>query len=92
MRFSDDGLKYRDIVIYNDRHAQSRIRFTLAHEIGHIILEHTALTPHCEQEVNAFAAHLLAPMSLIYYYNCKNASDISQKFGLSAPASVDCPF
>ena len=87
MRFSDDGLKYRDIVIYNDRHTQSRIRFTLAHEIGHIILEHTALTPHCEQEANAFAAHLLTPMPLIYYYNCQNVSDISKKFGLSAPAS-----
>lgn len=86
-RYSDDGLKYKDVVIYNDNHAKSRIRFTLAHEIGHIILGHTALSPHCEQQANAFAANLLAPLPLIYYYHCQSASDISQKFGLSAPAA-----
>lgn len=43
--------------------------------------------PRCEQQANAFAANLLAPLPLIYYYRCQSASDISQKFGLSAPAA-----
>lgn len=70
------------IIFYNDfiRHT-SRIRWTIAHELGHLLLGHLdddkALLfmsnftrseyNKYELEANVFARELLAPMSLVYY-------------------------
>jgi hypothetical protein len=47
---------------------QDRLRYSLAHELGHLILHQMthenadpSLTPHAEQQANAFAAELLLP-------------------------------
>ncbi|MGG5216998.1 ImmA/IrrE family metallo-endopeptidase [Rahnella variigena] len=66
----------RKIIGYNRADSYSRIRFTLAHELGHHILGHTASYDRCfrdypedhnnsnswiEREANKFAAELLMP-------------------------------
>lgn len=67
------------LIIYNDTHVITRIRFTIMHEIGHIILEHlgdeaTELERgglpnykylRYEGEANTFAGNALAPPVLI---------------------------
>lgn len=97
-----DGNKY--IVFYNDFiFNKERIRWTITHELGHIILGHcdnkrtilvrSKLTDGeyniYELEANTFAREFLAPMSLVYYiYDCfGNNADIGSIFGLSHEAA-----
>lgn len=92
------------IIIYNDFTKNSgRIRWTIAHEFGHLLLGHlnddNALISRnnlskiqynvYELEANTFARELLAPMSLVYYiYDCfGNNADIGSIFGLSHEAA-----
>lgn len=92
------------IIFYNDFiDNKERIRWTIAHELGHIILEHcknerTIITRNnlsqkeyntYELEANTFAREFLAPMSLVFYiYNCfGNNADIGSIFGLSHEAA-----
>ena len=67
------------IIIYNDSKPENRIRFTIAHEFGHIVLGHLCETKNevgrdglpdteyfeYENEANTFASNLLAPPILI---------------------------
>lgn len=66
------GDKY--LVVYNDYSHYGRIQFTLAHELGHIILGHFLIpesvingdrSKELEVEANIFASELLAPSSVI---------------------------
>lgn len=67
-------------IFVNDRHANVRKRFTIAHEIGHYVLHKdligdgivedallraTGLTNSIERQANAFAADLLMPWALL---------------------------
>lgn len=51
----------RYIVIYRPEGNPARLRFTLAHELGHRILGHTGHSPREEREADTFASHLLCP-------------------------------
>ena len=42
-----------------------RLRFTLAHELGHVALRHGGEGEHEEREADCFASHLLAPRPVI---------------------------
>lgn len=64
-----------------------RIRFSLAHELGHHILGHKNETRHNEIEANFFAGNLLAPRMAIYYARCQNARDVSFIFQISEEAA-----
>jgi len=68
-RMDENGLYF---IMYNANTSVTRQRFTVAHEIGHIALEHIHLggdTSKClqekvqEKEANAFAGELLVPAS-----------------------------
>lgn len=55
------------LLLYNDEPGQSRarFRFTLAHELGHIVLKHRESSYVEEAEADAFAQHLLCPQPLL---------------------------
>lgn len=63
--------KGKSFIAYNTRHATTRKRFTVAHEIGHILLGHTSCnqgngnSSPLEVEANQFAAELLMPLALL---------------------------
>lgn len=69
-----DGVSYMDskglmFIMYKRNSPPNRKRFTLAHELGHIALEHISLnqssqnsTKAQEQEAHAFANSLLVPV------------------------------
>lgn len=84
---SEDGCLWRReddqyIILYNDTvESKERIRFTIAHEIGHFVLGHlnfsgkTKISRYTlndiendafEKEANYFAKRLLAPLPLVY--------------------------
>ena len=62
-----DGYVYRntrpglDLILYNAKSSIMRMRFTVAHEIGHARLKHRVHTPREEAEAHLFACQLLAP-------------------------------
>lgn len=60
-----DGVSYRipglpPIVFLNRNQPADRLRFSLAHELGHLVM-HTYPSPNMEQEANQFASALLMP-------------------------------
>ncbi len=48
------------LVLLNRNHPADRMRFTLAHELGHLVM-HRFPTPEMENEANAFASAFLLP-------------------------------
>ena len=87
-QISDDAFRLNNKVYYNDQAMFCRRRFSLAHEIGHIVLGHrTPYTNVKEREANYFASRLLAPRIAIYYAECKNANDVSKIFQMTYEAS-----
>ena len=52
-------------IYYNDNKIYGRINFTILHEIGHIILDHTQHSKLAEAEANFFAKYTIAPPVLI---------------------------
>ncbi len=53
------------LVAYQAEGHPARMRFTLAHELGHRVLGHTGENPSEEQEADEFANHLLCPRPVI---------------------------
>lgn len=85
---SDEAFTLKGEIYYNDRILLERMRFSLMHELGHIILEHSEKRTNTEeQEANFFASNILAPRIVIHYSNCKNAADVMKRFKLSEEAS-----
>lgn len=88
MKYSEDALNYKDKICYNDNLPLGRIRFSLMHELGHVILKHSRKkTRELEQEANLFASNILAPRMAIHYAGCKNQSDVSKLFHMTNEAA-----
>jgi Zn-dependent peptidase ImmA (M78 family) len=65
-----------------------RIRFTVAHELGHILLGYEEnLSPTEENEVDIFASRLLAPACLIWAMDIHDWKEIAKVFGISEKAA-----
>lgn len=59
------GLRGRTLLLYNDQSPPARQRFTLAHELGHLLLGHGVRSMREEDEADFFAAALLMPDALL---------------------------
>lgn len=72
------------VVAYNDSKSNCRIRFNIAHELGHIVREHIDESPWNEKEADYFGGYLLAPIPLVLAH-CPELgiSDIAEFFCLS---------
>ena len=88
----------RAIITINGSHASTRQRFTVAHELGHLMLHslgrkfrdvYSAATNSREElEANQFAAELLMPQS--FMVNVPRSTDpavVAQHFGVSHDAA-----
>ncbi len=53
------------VVCYREGGNPARLNFTLAHELGHILLHHSDDMTADEAEANCFAGHLLCPVPAI---------------------------
>ena len=62
------------LVLYNGQAPARRRAFTLAHEVGHICLNHRDDNPQNEREANIFAANLLAPRILLWEMGRQNGN------------------
>ena len=70
-------------IFYNDRMPVERIRFTIMHEIGHFVLDHTQHSELAESEANFFARYALAPPPLVHQEPPEDFMDIADRFNLS---------
>ena len=98
----------RYLILWNansaDNNVLGRMRWTKAHEIGHVILKHlpyiatqklaengfsNLTTPELEKEADMFAATFLSPIPLFDTLNIGSPSDVQTTFGLSMEASLN---
>ena len=61
-----DGVTFRapglpPLIVLNGDQPSDRMRFTLAHELGHLVMHHDQPTQSMEQEANDFASAFLLP-------------------------------
>ena len=81
-------------IFVNQSCSVERQRFTVAHELGHIILGHVGkfelvnrepseFDNPIEREANIFASRLLAPVCVLHEIGVRNPSDISKMCGIS---------
>lgn len=87
MARKSDGFTCGGIIFYNEQCTIQRQRFTVAHELGHILLhggqgicnrEPSANDNPTEQEANVFASRLLAPACVLWGIGVTNAGQISE--------------
>ena len=75
--------RFAFIIYYNDDMPERRIRFTIMHEIGHIILNHTEHSDLAESEANYFAKYALAPPPLVHELHIEDYLELSERFDIS---------
>ncbi|MBP0983034.1 MAG: ImmA/IrrE family metallo-endopeptidase [Oscillospiraceae bacterium] len=86
-------------IVYDDSESPDRNRFTIAHELGHILLGHEIEAgfghfrrivegkPITETQADEFAARLLAPACVLWALDVSSAGDIAALCGISDTAA-----
>ena len=77
-----------DLILYNHGWDVARINYTLAHEVGHILLGHEdADTEGEEREANRFASALIVPFAPLRALGRADARRVADFFGCSLSAA-----
>lgn len=85
-------------IVYNNNDIRQRVRFTIAHEVGHIFLGHAIVAgyhartidvakPDVETQADVFASRLLAPSCVLWALNLHTADDIAKVCDISLAAA-----
>lgn len=86
-----NGTKKATILYNEDILSSERKRFTIAHELGHIVLGHNEHSEKNEKEADTFASQLLLPHcileQLVRYGKPVTEIYLKEKFGLSNEAA-----
>lgn len=86
---SDDAFTLRREIYYDGNINPFRLRFSLMHELGHIMLNHSCEMNHYEEhEANYFASNLLAPRIMITESKCDTVEKVMDTFFLSNEAAT----
>lgn len=65
-------------ILYSNTCDEQQARFTISHEIGHILLQHYDIdNDDIEKEANSFAARLLMPLGVLNAIGISKAEDIA---------------
>lgn len=73
----------RTFVVYDDSTPIGRQRFTILHELGHVVLRHRQDSVLADAEADFFAKYAIAPPMLVYLIHPTDYLDIAEVFGLS---------
>ena len=86
-----DVSECRTMIFYNAERYTQRVRFTLIHEVGHIICHHKRNAPVEEAEANLFASQFLMPSAVILEIirrgHCLDAHKLCRVFDVSTAAA-----
>lgn len=85
-------------IVYDDTQSKQRCRFTIAHELGHILLGHTLKNgrhartfdlskPEIETEADVFASRLLAPACVLWALDLHTPTGIAKLCDISYQAA-----
>ncbi len=78
----------REYIFYDDlTQCYERQNWTILHEIGHIVLDHTGHSQHEEDEANFFAKYAIAPPVLIDKIGATSVEDVYDAFDISYEAA-----
>lgn len=82
LNISPEGFKdhTNTMIFYNDLKQPSKIKFTILHELGHIIRGHKEFSQLAESEAEWFAAYAIAPPPIIDLYDISDFTDIMDIF------------
>ena len=89
---SSDGFTFGKMIFYNEQCSIPRQRFTVAHELGHILLhngqgvynrEPSEKDIPIEAEANVFASRILAPACVLWGIGVTSAKQISEICNIS---------
>lgn len=91
LQASDEGMSCFDhtrgnkfVIYYNDDNRnKQRIRFTIMHEIGHIVLEHKESCEQTESEADFFARNALTPLPIMIINKIYDLEKIVSTFDIS---------
>lgn len=85
---SNDAFTLQGVIFYNDHFPhKERQRFSLMHEVGHIVLGHTGTCEENEKEADLFASHILAPRAIMHYLDCSSVKAVYRTFNISCMAA-----
>ena len=79
--FSKEENKF--YITYNDKAIETRIRFSLMHEVGHIVLGHKGESFLASKIADYFAGYILAPYPLILEFTGFDRERVMRTFGIS---------
>lgn len=89
MLSSEYGLTIRKgkqaLILYNQEKDPRTVRFTIAHELGHVVLHHREDTRATDREANCFARNLLCPLPVARGLHLTSPEDYASTFGVSLP-------
>lgn len=91
--FRTDGMTVKqgdmNMVFYDDRvESRERINWTIAHELGHIILAHTENSDDSQRQADEFAASFLIPEAVLRFLDLQKGSPLTpEEMTLHFPAS-----
>ena len=87
------------VVVYDDSDSIGRKRFTIAHELGHILLGHPLREgerhtrvfnkdrPEVEKEADMFAARILSPACVLWALDLHTPEEIAERCQISYTAA-----
>lgn len=71
------------VIYYNDAKLEGRVRFTIMHEIAHVIRKHKQYSELAEAEANWFAAYALCPPPIVDKLKITDYEDLISKFNIT---------
>lgn len=80
--------KKKYIICFNECKDEKTIRFTIAHEIGHIILGHKEDNCSTDREANCFARNLLCPIQVADGFGVETEKQYVDCFNISEPMAA----
>ncbi len=93
---SADGFSLYDpekqcfVIFYDNLQCKERQRFTIMHEIGHILLGHKDESDLANQMANYFAGYSLAPYPIMDLYRIEDCIQLAKFFGVSRDCAQLC--
>lgn len=95
MQHSEDGCSGYDNggwrIAYNDDQSRpyGRVNFTILHELGHIVLNHTEDSDYADKEADFFAKFAQCPPVLIHKLGIRDVGGIMNHFDISYGAACN---
>ena len=86
VELSPNIFEYR--IYYNDTMPRERIRFTIMHELGHIMLDHKEHSILAETEANYFAGYALAPPPIVAEIGIADFVELADRFDVSQECAL----